>query len=1269
MASTHLSATADTIETVGPAGERLCVGGGNGVPNSSDASPSSLSKSSLLTRSPISPDLEPLRKKQRYCSDGPETTPSNGPPPLADRGAAGGPTPPGPSPREKEDVVDDTPHPKQRRILSLTEAAPYFARDSATPPTATSQISDAATGTRPEQQAKVVPNVAALQFLPIQGRGRLPESLSLDDYIKIMQIGQGAYGDVWLAEDIKHDRPVALKKLKLNEEREGFPKSSIREISLLRYLDHPNIVKFHGMAFSKPPSQDGRNGAGGRPVSQGDEAHLLPVERTRLQGAKGSVWMVFEYLPFDLTGTIDQLREQDKHLSVGEVRGILRGILEALDYCHSRNVIHRDLKSANLLITGEGRVKLADFGLARWFDASTVPLTNRVITLWYRPPELLLGAEAYTQAVDIWSAGCIFAELVMSKAIFTADKESTVLRAIAECLGPPSDSEWPGRKSLPLWTDAEANPFLSMPSLEDSVTSAATDALLDVGMLPSTERVHRTRTSEALWTKLQERIGPYGVEFLRGMLRYNPDDRLSARQALNHSWLSTGPSQPIKLARFNRTHCHAFVVRRDRERQRDVRLTQQQQQQAGGAPATTPQAAVGPQRRLAPRLLCTTDFWEKSRRAYAGARSSTMTSRTPTAPPSSTTDLATTGGEIAPCLPAAADATKRGAASSPNKRGCSSSSSCGAGGACSPHKRLRTSAHPFAMISQGSAGTTDRGGGGMDRRDGHDEGRKIIYEQQPHQQPSRRRRGEGAGLHGDERNNHHQPRAMMPHVVRGGGCVRSEHTDAGAQTRAGSSSTGGTPILAAAAGGGMEMFLVPGCRCPSEPVSSHSGWPNGLVRDGPGGGTVHPRPTTIGTTTDDTNMDMDLEDTMHPGGPPLPTGPPPPPPPPPPLPADSSSCSPPKTRVESSLKTSIASPLRTRKIGTGSNSAAEHLRDPLPTVTGGNDASRSEGELTDTGSPSNNSGDSIMHRERSRPSPYSPPQPRVYGTSVHPYRQHRSSSASSLSGLGHPLRSSAAASAAHLTPRSATSYYFTSNRPYAVSGPSSRHHPREQQHGAAAAASAYPLQLEEDVHRNASRVEDHHLRGSTPHMGPPGPIPLPRPLMYDNSPPRAYYVCRGGSTSRDSTYYPRGSRYVDLPSLPARHPGDCCHHVPSSSSHLRGQYHPHHGSAPPSSSEPHRRLKYPYNTGSAYGPPPALLQPLDAPPPLDHRHHHHPPPPPPAPQRVLMAAGGRYSSSSSSLRESSNSHRLPAPSLLRPLPGSSTPRGHHRLPSPRAYGS
>lgn len=92
-------------------------------------------------------------------------------------------------------------------------------------------------------------------------------------------------------------------------------------------------------------------------------------------------------------------------LSVPEVKLIVRDILLALEFCHAHNVMHRDLKSANLLISARGRIKLADFGLARHFDATTAPLTNRVITLWYRPPELLLGAELYTPSVDIWSAG------------------------------------------------------------------------------------------------------------------------------------------------------------------------------------------------------------------------------------------------------------------------------------------------------------------------------------------------------------------------------------------------------------------------------------------------------------------------------------------------------------------------------------------------------------------------------------------------------------------------------------------------------------------------------------------------------------------------------------------------------------------------------------------------------------------------------------------------------------------------------------------------
>jgi len=126
-------------------------------------------------------------------------------------------------------------------------------------------------------------------------------------------------------------------------------------------------------------------------------------------------------------------------------------LLQGLHYCHRNNILHRDIKGSNILIDNAGVVKIADFGLARSYagQESTNPLTNRVITLWYRPPELLLGSTKYGPEVDMWSVGCIFAELVLGKPILPGKNEMEQVDLIFKLCGTPTEEVWPGCTKLP----------------------------------------------------------------------------------------------------------------------------------------------------------------------------------------------------------------------------------------------------------------------------------------------------------------------------------------------------------------------------------------------------------------------------------------------------------------------------------------------------------------------------------------------------------------------------------------------------------------------------------------------------------------------------------------------------------------------------------------------------------------------------------------------------------------------------------------------------
>jgi serine/threonine protein kinase len=179
---------------------------------------------------------------------------------------------------------------------------------------------------------------------------------------------------------------VALKKIRLEQEDEGVPSTAIREISLLKELAHKNVVR------------------------------LLDVLHS-----DAKLYLVFEYLQKDLKKYMDGLPSCG--MSPQQVRSYLNQLLSGIAYCHSHRILHRDLKPQNLLIDSDNSLKLADFGLARAFGIPLRTYTHEVVTLWYRAPEILLGSRHYSTAVDVWSIGCIFAEMCNKMPLFPGDSE------------------------------------------------------------------------------------------------------------------------------------------------------------------------------------------------------------------------------------------------------------------------------------------------------------------------------------------------------------------------------------------------------------------------------------------------------------------------------------------------------------------------------------------------------------------------------------------------------------------------------------------------------------------------------------------------------------------------------------------------------------------------------------------------------------------------------------------------------------------------------
>ncbi|KAK4761001.1 hypothetical protein SAY87_005894 [Trapa incisa] len=326
--------------------------------------------------------------------------------------------------------------------------------------------------------------------------GNKPEWLQ--QYDLIGKIGEGTYGLVFLARikapSTNRGKFIAIKKFKQSKDGDGVSPTAIREIMLLREISHENVVK---------------------------------LVNVHINHADMSLYLAFDYADHDLYEIIRYHRDKagGQPINPYTVKSLLWQLLNGLNYLHSNWIIHRDLKPSNILVMGEGEeqgvVKIADFGLARIYQAPLKPLYENgvVVTIWYRAPELLLGAKHYTSAVDMWAVGCIFAELITLKPLFQGQEVKATqnpfqfdqLDKIFKVLGHPTVEKWPILANLPHWQQ-------------------------DVQHIQ-----RRKYETNGIGTVVPLPAKSAAFDLLSKMLEYDPRKRITASQALEHEYFRNEP--------------------------------------------------------------------------------------------------------------------------------------------------------------------------------------------------------------------------------------------------------------------------------------------------------------------------------------------------------------------------------------------------------------------------------------------------------------------------------------------------------------------------------------------------------------------------------------------------------------------------------------------------------------------------------------------------------------------------------------------------------
>lgn len=290
-------------------------------------------------------------------------------------------------------------------------------------------------------------------------------------YVPIKIIGQGAYGVVASATDLRSNTKVAIKKVSNAFVDLIDAKRILREIKLLQFCGHENVIQI--LDIEEPPTRVGYN----------------------------DIYIVTDLMDTDMFRIIHSKQTiNDEHTQYFMYQ-ILRGLL----FLHTANVIHRDLKPSNILVNKNCDLKLCDLGLARSFDADTTQFTEYVVTRWYRAPEVILSASEYTKQIDIWSVGCIFAEILGRKPIFPGADYLDQVKKIISVLGYPAEAD---------------TTFITNPS-----------ARRFLARIPMKKRVE--------WRRLYPRANPQALDLLDKMLQFNPGRRWNCGQCLRHPYFAS----------------------------------------------------------------------------------------------------------------------------------------------------------------------------------------------------------------------------------------------------------------------------------------------------------------------------------------------------------------------------------------------------------------------------------------------------------------------------------------------------------------------------------------------------------------------------------------------------------------------------------------------------------------------------------------------------------------------------------------------------------